>query len=128
MPGARYSPRPSKAPCVIVCQGNIFTRRLRDAGERLRFLTACLFRWWGNKLNKEERYHIVRRAAEVRGFSTWGGLAQRVGKGEYEVNLWRLPRARNIPILFATRAIGRSLFLQSLYEQTPFITPRLQRH
>src|SRR5438094_7030120 len=25
---------PSKAPCILVCQGNIFTHRLRDAGER----------------------------------------------------------------------------------------------
>src|SRR6516162_4549315 len=30
---------PTKSPCVIVCQGNIFTRRMRDAGERSRFLT-----------------------------------------------------------------------------------------
>lgn len=111
---------PIKAPCVIVCQGNIFTRRLRDAGERLRFLTACLFRWWGNKLNKEERYHIVRRAAEVRGFSNWGGLAQRVGKGEYEVDLWDFREHETYLSPSARVQREWSPFLQSAYEQTPF--------
>jgi len=111
---------PAKAPCVIVCQGDIFTRRLRDAGERLRFLTACLFRWWGNKLNKEERYHMVRRAAEVRGFLGWGGLAQRVGKGEYEVNLWDFDEQESY--LFSSQRAQSAWppSLQGLYEQTPF--------
>ncbi len=111
----------AKAPCVLVCQGDIFTRRLRDAGERLRFLTACLFRWWGNKLNKEERYHMVRRAAEIRGFSTWGGLAQRVGKGEYELNLWRFSEQEAYLSSSQRAQSARPLSLQSLYEQTPFI-------
>ena len=111
---------PIKAPCVIVCQGNIFTHRMKDAGERLRFLTACLFRWWGNKLNKEERYHIVRRAAEVRGFSSWGGLARRVGTGEYEVDLWDF-REHETYLSVSTRAQWEwSPVLQSTYEQTPF--------
>jgi hypothetical protein len=111
---------PTKAPCVIVCQGNIFTRRMKDAGERLRFLTACLFRWWGNKLNKEERYHIVRRAAEVRGFSSWGGLARRVGTGEYEVDLWNF-REHETYLSPSTRAQWEwSPVLQTTYEQTPF--------
>lgn len=111
---------PTKTPCVIVCQGNIFTRRLRDAGERLRFLTACLFRWWGNKLNKEERYHIVRRAAEVRGFSSWGGLARRVGKGEYEVDLWDFRQHEAYLSASQHERKGWDQFLQSIYEQTPF--------
>jgi hypothetical protein len=111
---------PTKAPCVIVCQGNIFTRRLREAGERLRFLTACLFRWWGNKLNREERYHIVRRAAEVRGFSNWGGLGRRVGTGEYEVDLWDF-REHETYLSPSARAQRQwSPFQQSTYEQTPF--------
>jgi hypothetical protein len=111
---------PAKAPCVIVCQGDIFTRRIRDAGERLRFLTACLFRWWGNKLNREERYHMVRRAAEVRGFWTWGGLAQRVGKGEYEVNLWNFGEQE--AYLASSQSVKSAWApgLQTLYEQTPF--------
>jgi hypothetical protein len=109
------------APCVLVCQGDIFTRRLRDAGERLRFMTACLFRWWGNKLNKEQRYHIVRRAAEVRGFSTWGGLAQRVSKGEYQVNLWDFSDQETYLSSSDQAKSVRPLSIQSLYQQTPFI-------
>jgi hypothetical protein len=110
----------AKAPCVFVCQGDIFTRRLRDAGERLRFLTACLFRWWGNKLTKEQRYHMVRRAAEVRGFSTWDGLAQRVGKGEYQANLWDF-REQEAYLSSSRHAPSVSpLSHQSIYEQTPF--------
>lgn len=111
---------PAKAPCVIVCQGDIFTRRMKDAGERLRFVTACLFRWWGNKLNKEERFHIVRRAAEVRGFSSWSGLARRLGKGEYEVSLWDFSE-QEIYLSHSQRAQWTwPPSLQSLYEQTPF--------
>ena len=111
---------PTKTPCVIVCQGTIFTRRMRDAGDRLLFLTACLFRWWGNKLNKEERYHIVRRAAEVRGFSNWDGLARRVGKGDYEVDLWDFRQHESF--LSASQNERRTWdpYLQSTYEQTPF--------
>jgi hypothetical protein len=111
---------PTKTPCVIVCQGNIFTRRMRDSGERLRFLTACLFRWWGNKLNLEERYHIVRRAAEVRGFSSWDGLARRVGKGEYEVDLWDFRQHESYLSASQHERKGWDQVLQSAYEQTPF--------
>ncbi len=111
---------PVKAPCVIVCQGDIFTRRLRDVGERMRFLTACLFRWWGNKLNKEDRFHIVRRGGEVRGFTNWSGLAKRVGKGDYEVNLWDFLEQEQY-LSHSERDQGTwPPALQSLYEQTPF--------
>jgi hypothetical protein len=116
---------PAKAPCVIVCPGNLFTKKLSDAGERLRFLTACLFRWWGNKLNKEERYHIVRRAAEVHGFSSWDGLARRVGKGEYEVDLWDF-REHEAYLAASQRERqqwdGRA---QGFYEQMPFSYPEV---
>lgn len=118
---------PTKSPCVIVCQGNIFTRRLKNAGERLRFLTACLFRWWSNKLSKEERYHMVRRASEVRGFANWNGLARRVGKGEYEVDVWdfREHEAYLSPSARAQR--DWPPFLQSTYEQTPFAYSEVAR-
>ncbi len=110
----------TKAPCLLVCQANIFTRRIRDAGERLRFLTGCLFRWWGNKLKKEERFRIVRRAAEVRGFTSWGGLARRVSKGVYQVELWDFQQHETY--LSASQHERRRWDpgLQSRYEQTPF--------
>ena len=34
-------------PCVLICTANIFTRNAPDPGDQLRFLAACLFRWWG---------------------------------------------------------------------------------
>lgn len=111
---------PSRPPCVIVCQGNIFTRRMRDSGERLRFLAACLFRWWGNKINMEERYHIVRRAAEVRGFSNWDGLARRMGKGDYEVELWDFRQHESYLSASQQERKGWDHLLQNTYEQIPF--------
>lgn len=110
---------PTKAPCVIVCQGNIFTRRLQDAGERLRFLAACLFRWWGNKLNKKERCHIVRWAAKVRGFSNWEGKAY-VVKGEYEVDLWDFCEHETYLNPSSRSKWNWPSDLQSTYEQIPF--------
>jgi hypothetical protein len=80
--------RRTRTPCVLVCEANMFTRKLRHTGERLRFLTACLFRWWSNRLNKEERYHIVRRAEGAKGYADWPQYASWVRKGEYEVELW----------------------------------------
>ena len=112
---------PAKAPCVIVCQGDIFTRRCRDAGDRLRFLTGCLFRWWGNKLNKKERYHMVRRAAKVRGYEHWVHKARREGKGEYEVDLWEFGKQEKY--LAATqreRQEGWDASARHLYDLTPF--------
>lgn len=111
---------PTRTPCVLVCQGNIFTRQLKDAGERLRFLAACLFRWWGNKLNIEERYQIVRRAAEVRGFSSWDGLARRLGRGEYEVDLWDFWQHEAYLSASQQEKKEWDASLQNTYEQTPF--------
>lgn len=112
---------PEKAPCVLVCQANIFTRRLRDAGERLRFIAASVFRWWSNKLSHEERYQIIRRAAEVRGFAHWTERARRVGQGEYEVGLWDFREQEEYLAEPEQRRQedwnGRA---QRLYDQTPF--------
>jgi len=112
---------PAETPCVIVCQGNIFSRRCRDAGDRLRFLTGCLFRWWGNKLNKEERYHMIRRAAEVRGYTHWADGARWAGKGEYEVDLWDFrEQEKYLAATQRERQEGWYAWVQKLYEQTPF--------
>ena len=79
---------PRKNPCVLICAANVFRRRVGDLDERLRFLAACLFRWWGNKLTQHERYRIVSRAADVRGFASWAESASRVSKGIFKVDLW----------------------------------------
>ena len=119
---------PTKAPCVIVCQGNIFTRRRRDAGDRLRFLAGCLFRWWGNKLNKEERYHIVRRAAQVRGYTHWADRARWTGKGEYEVDLWDFREQEEyLADTPRERREGWYAGAQKLYEQTPFTYAEIRK-
>ncbi len=112
---------PEKAPCVLVCQANVFTRRLRDAGERLRFIAASLFRWWGNKLSNEERYQIVRRAAEVRGFSHWAERARWMSKGEYEVGLWDFREQEEyLAEPERRRQEGWYGWAQKVYDQTPF--------
>jgi hypothetical protein len=79
---------PRGNPCVLICTANVFSRRVPDVGVRLRFLAACLFRWWGSRLTRHERYRIVARAAEVHGFADWADYARRMGTGEYEVDLW----------------------------------------
>ena len=76
--------KPGTVPTVLVCEAGIFTRRIRESGAKLRFLAATLFQWFGNVLSHEVRRHIVRRAAEVRGFEDW---AERVRRGE-SVELW----------------------------------------
>lgn len=79
---------PRKNPSVLICTANAFRRRVADQDKRLRFLTACLFRWWGSRLNQRERYSIVSRANEVRGFSQWPEAARQSDAGSYDVNLW----------------------------------------
>jgi len=80
--------KPGENPCVLICTGNIFTKRMVDQEPRLRFLAACLFRWWGNRLSKHERHRVVKRASEVPGFEEWARFSRRVGKGDYQVDLW----------------------------------------
>src|SRR5262249_9229041 len=71
-------------PVVLVAQSNIFTKKLSDPA--VRFLTACLFRWWGNGLQMRERYHVA-RGLEAVGSSGWEDTAHWVGRGEYEITL-----------------------------------------
>ena len=111
---------PRENPCVLICTANVFSRRVPDLGERLRFLAACLFRWWGNKLNIHERYRIVSRAAEVRGFSAWAQYAKRAGTGEYEVNLWNFRDHEDYLSPGERKQWSWPEDLERLYEQTPF--------
>lgn len=69
-------------PCILICPANVFSRRMQNLDDRLRFLAACLFRWWGNKLSMRERYHIVRRCED------WARYACYLGPGRYGVQLW----------------------------------------
>lgn len=107
-------------PCVLICTANVFTLRVRDLGERLRFLAACLFRWWGTRLSRYERYRIVTRAAEVPGYSDWAAYAQRVGAAEYEVLLWNFQEHERYLSPTERKRWTWSEDQERLYEQTPF--------
>jgi hypothetical protein len=75
-----------RAPPVLVAEGGIFTKRLSDPA--VRFVTACLFRWWGVGLTKEDRYHVVRGLADTAGSGDWADAAQWVSRGTYDIDLW----------------------------------------
>ena len=78
--------RRRNAPVVLVAQSSVFTKRLSDPA--VRFITACLFRWWANGLQKRERFHIVKGLSATTGSSAWEGAAEWAGRGEYDINLW----------------------------------------
>ena len=73
-------------PVILVAQSNIFTKRLSDPA--VRFVTACLFRWWGNGLQMRERHHLARGLADTQGSWDWDLYTRRAGAGEYEIELW----------------------------------------
>jgi len=73
-------------PVILVAQSSIFTKKLSDPA--VRFLTACLFRWWGNCLQMRDRYNVIRGLAETVGSGEWGDAAAWRGRGEYEIDLW----------------------------------------
>lgn len=112
--------KPSENPCVLICTANIFTRQVRDLSDRLRFLAACLFRWWGGKLTMHERYRLAIRAGEVGRFSSWKQYARRVGTGKYEVRLWDFKEHEQYLSPSERENRIRRETLQRLYEQTPF--------
>jgi hypothetical protein len=76
--------RPGTVPTVIICEAGIFTRRIRESGAKLRFLAATLFKWLGTELRHDVRRHIIRRAAEARGYEDW---AEGIRRG-VDVELW----------------------------------------
>lgn len=78
--------RRRNAPVILVAQSSIFTKRLSDPA--VRFVTACLFRWWGNGLQMRDRYHLVRGLSKTVGSWGWEDAAQWEGRGEYDINLW----------------------------------------
>jgi hypothetical protein len=112
--------KPGENPCLLICTANVFSRRVPDLGERLRFLAACLFCWWGNKLRMHERFRIVTRAAEVRGFSDWARYAKRVGTAEYEVDLWNFREHADYLSPAERKRWDWPEDLERLYEQAPF--------
>ncbi len=75
-----------RAPVIMVAQSSIFTKRLSDPA--VRFITACLFRWWGKGLQMRERYHIIRGLSETVGSGEWDDAAAWAGRSEYDIELW----------------------------------------
>src|SRR5450759_1499751 len=82
----RADDRRRKAPPVLVAEGGIFTKRIYDPA--VRFVTACLFRWWSAGLTNQARYHVVRGLAETKGSGDWEDTAKWVSRGTYEIELW----------------------------------------
>ncbi|SPF46837.1 hypothetical protein SBA4_3580020 [Candidatus Sulfopaludibacter sp. SbA4] len=78
--------RRRNAPVILVAESNIFTKRLSDPA--IRFVTACLFRWWGRGLQMQQRYHLVRGLSQTVGSWGWEDAAEWAGRGEYDINLW----------------------------------------
>lgn len=116
----RANDRRRTAPCVLICPANVFTKQVPNLGGRLRFLAACLFRWWGNKLTLHERFRIVTRAAETRGFSDWASYANRVGTGEYVVDLWNFKDHEDYLSLAERKRWDWPEHLERLFDQAPF--------
>jgi hypothetical protein len=104
--------RRRNAPVILVAQSNIFTKRLSDPA--VRFVTACLFRWWGNGLQMRERYHLVRGLSQTVGSWGWEDAAQWAGRGEYDIALWDWARHER--------------FLSSSDRQRDEWEPRWERH
>jgi hypothetical protein len=71
---------------VLVLRSNIFMRRLSDPA--VRFLTACLFRWWGTGLQKRQRFYLIRGLSETSGSASWIDCARKGWGGDYEIDLW----------------------------------------
>lgn len=82
----RADDRRRRAPVILVAQSSIFTKRLSDPA--VRFVSACLFRWWGKGLQMRERYHIIRGLSETVGSGGWEDAAAWAGRGEYDIDLW----------------------------------------
>jgi hypothetical protein len=78
--------RRRRAPVIMVAQSSVFTKRLSDPA--VRFVTACLFRWWAQGLQLRERYRIVLGLAETVGSGAWGDAATWSGRDEYDIQLW----------------------------------------
>ena len=93
---------------------------MKDAGERLRFVTACLFRWWGNKLNKKKSASTLFGVQPMFAVLAGAGWPSAVGKGEFDVSLWDFSEQE---IYLSHSRCAQWTWppsLQSLYEQTPF--------
>jgi hypothetical protein len=71
-------------------------------------------------LSRHERYRVVTRVVEVRGFSHWAGYARRVGTAEYEVDLWNFEDHEDYISPAERKRWNRPDDLVRLYEQAPF--------
>jgi hypothetical protein len=108
--------KPGSVPTVLVCEAGMFTRKIRESGAKLRFLAATLFQWFGKALRHEVRRHVVRRAAEVRGYEDW---AERVRRGE-NVELWDFGEHERFLALSADDPRREEFYERRAFEAVPF--------
>ena len=106
-------------PCVLICTANIFTRNAPDPGDQLRFLAACLFRWWGNRLSLGERSRLIRMASKTPRFEHWAVFSQRLnGKGK-KARLWDFKEHACYLSKSERKRWDWPCELKKLYEQSP---------
>jgi hypothetical protein len=108
--------KPGSVQTIIVCEAGMFTRKIRESGTKLRFLSATLFRWLGKAIRQEVRRHIVRRAAEVRGYEDW---AEGVRRGE-NVVLWDFAAHERYLNLAADDPSREEFFERRAFDAVPF--------
>ncbi|HEY1067792.1 MAG TPA: SNF2-related protein, partial [Pirellulales bacterium] len=117
---------PAKNPCVLICSSGIFGKRVAQRGWSLRFLAACLFRWWGNRLSMHERFRIVSRAAEVPEFADWASSARRKSGG-YEVDLWNFASHEEYLTASESERADWPREAQVICDATPFVYEDVRR-
>ena len=108
--------KPGSVPTVLICEVGMFTKKIQEKGAKLRFLAAAIFQWLGQTLRHEVRRHVIRRAAEVRGYEDW---AENVRRGE-NVELWDFAAHERYLSLDADDSRRDDLDDRRAFEAVPF--------
>jgi hypothetical protein len=108
--------KPGTVPTVLICEAGMFTKRIRESGAKLRFLSAALFQWLGNAVSHEVRRHVIRRAAQVRGYEDWADGVRR----HERVELWDFDEHRRYLSLNAEDPDRYEFDDRRAFETVPF--------
>jgi len=118
---------PTKAPCVIVCQGNIFTAPHEGCRGTSPFSDRLLFRWWGNKLNRKSVTTSFGVRLRSEDSPSWAGLARRVVRGyTRSISGTSVSTRHTFPFLHESNGNGLR-FSRALTSRHLLRTPRLQK-
>ena len=117
--------KPGTVPTVLICEVGIFTKRIRESGAKLRFLSAALFQWLGNAVPHEVRRHVIRRAAEVPGYER---LGRRSTATSNELNCGISTRTGDICRSMPTIQLRYEFDDWSAFETVPFTYDEMRLH